>query len=277
MKTWLRRLPLLGPAFGTNPPTVPVVRLAGVIGQIPLRGGGLSLKSLEAPLNRAFRMKAPAVALVINSPGGSPVQSRLIARHVRRLAAKHERKVLAFVEDIGASGGYWLACAADEIFCDPSSIVGSIGVVSSGFGASKAIEKLGLERRLFTTGRDKALLDPFSPLREGDVAIIKEIQTDLYGGFKAFVRERRGGRLKGDDDDLFTGRVWSGSRAVELGLADATGDLLDVIAERFGEKAKPVLVNRPRGWLGRRLRVAEEAAGLLALLEERAMYARYGL
>ena len=276
MRTRLARLPLIGRLFKKGTP-VPVVRLAGVIGQVPFRGGGLSLKALEAPLERAFRMEAPAVVLAINSPGGSPVQSALIGRHVRRLAERHGRPVLAFVEDIGASGGYWLAAAADEIFCDKASLVGSIGVVTSGFGAAEALGKLGIERRLFTAGKSKTLLDPFSPLREGDVAVLREIQDDLHDAFKSFIRERRAGRLKADEDELFNGRVWSGKRALELGLVDGIGDPHDVILERFGKDARLVLVNRPRGWLQRRLRVADEAAALAGLLEERLHFARYGL
>ncbi|MCB1885766.1 MAG: S49 family peptidase [Geminicoccaceae bacterium] len=276
MRTRLGKVPVIGRLFRTGT-AVPVVRLAGVIGQVPFRGGGLSLKTLEAPLGQAFRMKAPAVVLAINSPGGSPVQSALIGRHVRRLAVKHDRRVLAFVEDIGASGGYWLAAAADEIFCDRASLVGSIGVVTSGFGAAEALAKLGIERRLFTAGKSKTLLDPFSPLREGDVAVLREIQTDLHDAFKDFIRERRAGRLKADEDELFNGRVWSGRQALDLGLVDAIADPHDVIAERFGKDARLTLVNRPRGWLQRRLRIEGEAAALASLLEERLHFARYGL
>lgn len=269
-------MPLVGRAFGRRK-VLPVLRLAGVIGQVPLRGGGLSLKALEASMERAFRVPAPAVALAVNSPGGSPVQSALIGRHIRRLAERHDRRVLAFIEDIGASGGYWLAVAADEVFCDASSIVGSIGVVTSGFGAAEALGRLGIERRLFTAGKHKALLDPFSPLREGDVDILREIQGDLHERFKAFVRERRQGRLTIAEDEAFSGRVWSGTRAREVGLVDAIGDLHDVIANRFGKDYRPVVVNRPRGWLQRRLRIAEEAEALMALIDERAALARYGL
>ena len=262
-------------------PPIPVLRLGGVIGGASgLRGVGLSLAGLERPIAAAFAVKrAPVVAVVVNSPGGSPVQSALIARHIRRLAAEKDKKVLAFIEDIGASGGYWLACAGDEIFCDRSSIVGSIGVISAGFGFQDAIARLGVERRVHASGSRKSLLDPFRPEDPDDVATLREVQQDVYASFVDLVRERRGERLSADEE-LFDGRVWSGVAAVRLGLVDALGDVHGVVRERFGDKARLKVMNAPRNWLQRRLRLEpgqETLDRLLARVDERMMLHRYGL
>jgi serine protease SohB len=265
-------------------PMVPVIRLAGVIGSSPLRGGGLTLSSLEGAIERAFRLKrARAVALAINSPGGSPVQSDLITRRVRLLAAEKGLPVLAFIEDLGASGGYYLACAADEIYANASSVVGSIGVVSAGFGFVEASRRLGIERRLYTAGSQKALLDPFKPEDPQDVARLKSIQADVHDSFKAVVRERRGDRLKGDDEALFEGQIWSGLGALKVGLIDGIGDLHGVLRSRFGDKVRTRTMNAPRPWWRRRgspfagADAAELVTAALAALEERALWSRYGL
>lgn len=263
-------------------PLIPAVRLHGVIGSVGLRGQGMTLAALEPVLARAFAEKrAPAVALLVNSPGGSPVQSSLIAGRIRQLAKEKNRQVLAFVEDVAASGGYWLACAADEIFVDPASILGSIGVVSAGFGFDGAIARLGIERRLYSTGEHKGMLDPFRPERPEDVAMLRDIQAGIYAAFKAHVRERRGARLKGDDAGLFDGRIWAGADAVALGLADGIGDVRSIVRQRFGKEAKLRPMGRPRPWWQRRLGVDAAAAALVSgvagALEERAMWARYGL
>ena len=256
-------------------PTIPVVRLQGVIGAGAALRPGLSLATAEAALGRAFALKAPAVALVINSPGGSAAQSSLIAGRIRALAAEHERPVLAFVEDVAASGGYWLATAADEIFCDPTSIIGSIGVVSASFGFTELIAKLGVERRLYAQGSNKALLDPFQPEKEGDVAILKALQADIHGAFIAQVRARRGARL-GDDPDLFTGRVWSGAQSLPLGLVDGLGDMRAVLRERFGKsvRLRHVPVSRPSFF---RSRLGLSADEVVAALHGDAQWRRYGL
>jgi serine protease SohB len=272
-------------------PTVAVLRLAGVIGMagpLPFRGG-MSLQGLAGPIDRAFKLKhLSAVALSINSPGGSPVQSAQIAKRIRDLARERDVPVIAFVEDIAASGGYWLACAGDEIFADASSIVGSIGVVSAGFGFHELIGRIGVERRVHTIGERKAMLDPFRPEQPDDVATLTALQRDVHESFKAQVRERRGRRLKADEAALFNGEVWSGRRAVELGLIDGLGDLRGVLRQRFGDKVRLVPVTGRRGWLSRQLRPGALAEGawtgerdwagdLIAALEARALWSRYGL
>lgn len=263
-------------------PIVPVIRLNGVIGALGWRGSGMTLAGLEPVIARAFADKhAPAVALAINSPGGSPVQSSLIAGRIRQLADEKKKPVLGFVEDVAASGGYWLACAADEIFVDPASIVGSIGVVSAGFGFTEAIERLGVERRLHSTGERKGMLDPFRPEREEDVTILRDIQRSIHESFKAHVRERRGARLAADEAGLFDGRIWAGREAVALGLADGVGEVRGVIRQRFGKEARLRPLGRPRPWLQRRLGLDAVAQAVVAqagaAVEERAMWARYGL
>ncbi len=270
---------------------VPVVRLSGTIGAVtPLRPG-MSLAGLAKTLERAFAMKnATAVALAINSPGGSPVQSRLIFLRIRQLAAEKKIPVLVFVEDVAASGGYMIACAGDEIFCDPSSILGSIGVVGGSFGFQELLKKIGVERRLYTAGEHKATLDPFLPENADDVARLKVIQREIHATFIALVKQSRGPRLKGSDDFLFSGEYWAGDTAVALGLADGVGDLRSILRARYGDKVRTPVVAPPRGLLsgliGRRsgagaseLRggLAGLPDGLISSLEERAMWARFGL
>lgn len=263
-------------------PVIPAVRLQGVIGQVGLGGRGLTLAGIERTLDAAFAVKrAPAVALLINSPGGSPVQSAQIADRIRLLAAKRQRPVLAFVEDVAASGGYWLACAADEILADASSIVGSIGVVSAGFGFQEAISRLGIERRVHTAGGRKALLDPFRPESPDDLVLLREIQGEIHGRFIAWVRERRGDRLDGAGGELFDGRVWTGAKAVEQGLIDGLGEARATVRARFGDEARLLPVNPRQSWLLRRLRFRAEAAHMLddaiGVLEARAHWQRFGL
>src|SRR3954467_12047883 len=227
--------PILPKRLRGDTPVVPVVRLSGVIGiSTPLKSG-LTLANVARPLERAFGMRrAHAVALVINSPGGSPVQSHLIYRRIRELAAENKRPVIAFAEDVAASGGYMLACAADEIICDPSSIVGSIGVIGGTFGFPRLLEKLGVERGIFTAGERKAMLAPFLPEKPEEVERLKLVQREIHDDFIALVKDRRGARLTGPESDLFSGEYWSGRTAVELGLADAVGELRSVLRERFG-------------------------------------------
>lgn len=268
--------------------TIPVVRLQGAI----LAGGGalrpqLSLAATAGILEKAFSHSAPAVAIAVNSPGGSPVQARLIYRRIRDLATEKKKKVLVYVEDVAASGGYMIALAGDEIIADPSSIVGSIGVVSAGFGFHEMIRKIGVERRVHTAGRNKAILDPFQPERKEDVERLKALQLEIHEMFIGLVKERRGSKLA-DDPDLFTGAFWTGGRGLELGLVDGLGDMRSHLKSRFGEKTRLKLIGQPRGLFGRRLplfaagaQAADIAAaatdGLLTALEEQALWRRFGL
>src|SRR6201989_2772425 len=252
---------------------VPVVRLSGVIGAVtPLRPG-LSLAGVARTLERAFATKhAKAVALVINSPGGSPVQSRQIYLRIRQLAEEKKLPVLVFVEDVAASGGYMIACAGDEIFCDPSSILGSIGVVGGTFGFQELIKRIGIERRLYTAGEHKAMLDPFLPENPDDVARLKSIQREIHAIFIDLVKTSRGTKLKGADDLLFTGEYWAGETAVSLGLADGIGDLRSTLRARFGDKVSTPVIAPASGMLsglfGRRapgagsLDIADSIVGL---------------
>jgi serine protease SohB len=281
--------PLLPRRWRGDIPVVPVVRMTGVIGfSTPLRPG-LTLATLARPLERAFAIRrAAAVALVINSPGGSPVQSHLIYRRIRDLAAEKNRRVIAFTEDVAASGGYMIACAADEIICDMSSILGSIGVVGGSFGFHRLIDRLGIERRLYTSGEHKAMLDPFLPTNPGDVERLKALQREIHNEFIALVKSSRGARLTGPEDSLFSGEYWSGHKAVEFGLADAIGDLRSVLRQRLGDKVETPLIAAERSLFGR-VRPAVGTTGLeellrgdlagevLSALETRALWARYGL
>ena len=267
---------------------VPVVRLSGAIGlSTPLRPG-LTLASVARPLEKAFTTRrASAVALLINSPGGSPVQSHLIHLRIRQLAAEHKLPVIAFAEDVAASGGYMLACAADEIICDKSTIIGSVGVIGGSFGFSGLLEKLGIERRLYTSGERKAMLDPFLPEKPDDVERLKSVQREIHEDFIALVKESRGVRLTGPENDLFSGEFWTGRKAVTLGVADSIGDLRTVLRQRFGEEVRMRLIGPERSLFGRtRPGVALKerlfggaglAEDLISALEERALWARYGL
>ncbi len=228
--------------FWNRAPRVPLVRLNGMISasSIGLRHG-LSLESAAPLLQQAFEMpRAKAVALAINSPGGSPVQSALIAARIRALAAENSLPVLAFVEDVAASGGYWLASAADEIFADEASVVGSIGVISAGFGFTEAIAKLGVERRVYTAGENKSILDPFKPEDPDDIARLDAILTDLHRVFRAQIESRRGKKLAGDDPEIFSGAFWTGQGALERGLIDGIGHFRPILRQRFGDKVKIV-------------------------------------
>jgi signal peptide peptidase SppA len=270
---------------------VPVVRLSGVIGAVtPLRPG-MSLTGVAKTLERAFATRnAKAVALMINSPGGSPVQSRQIYLRIRQLAAEKKLPVLVFVEDVAASGGYMIACAGDEIFCDPSSILGSIGVVGGAFGFQDLIKKIGVERRLYTAGEHKAMLDPFLPENPEDVARVKALQREIHAIFIALVKQSRGGRLKGADHVLFTGEYWAGETSVSLGLADAIGDLRSTLRARYGDKVLTPVIAPATGMLSNLLGRRSAGAGtltsldgiaglpdeLISALETRAIWAKFG-
>jgi serine protease SohB len=288
----LDRVKQLIPAkFRRDAAVVPVVRLSGVIGAVtPLRPG-LTLAGIAKTLERAFATKhARAVALVINSPGGSPVQSRQIYLRIRQLAVEKKLPVLVFVEDVAASGGYMIACAGDEIFCDPSSILGSIGVVGGGFGFQDLIKRIGVQRRLYTAGEHKAMLDPFLPEDPDDVARLKALQREIHAIFIALVKGSRGARLKGSEDVLFTGEYWAGEKSVSLGLADKIGDIRSTLRERYGEKVLTPVIAPASGMLAGLLGRKSPGAGALAAfdgigglpddlisaLETRAIWAKFG-
>lgn len=276
-RAWVRR------RLGRGGPVLPVVRLHGVIAA-DLRPGRINITGVAPLLHKAFAMKAaPAVVIIVNSPGGSPVQSRLISKRIRDLADEKGKKVLVFVEDAAASGGYFIAVAGDEIIADPSSIVGSIGVIYAGFGFDEALEKLGVERRVYTAGKNKSTLDPFMPAKEADIERIKGHELDIHDIFIRHVKARRGDKLKADDDTLFTGEWWTGVRGLELGLVDALGDLHQVLRERFGSEVRVRVIaeRRPFFSLPRFGFSALSAGGLateaLAAIEDRALWSRLGL
>ncbi|RED53694.1 S49 family peptidase [Aestuariispira insulae] len=286
-KAVLAKIPVIGkPLAGKlkGKPSVAVLRLYGVIGQAggPLRRGGLNLHDLETVIDEAFKTpNLKAVALAINSPGGSPVQSALIAARIRQLAEEKDIPILAFCEDAAASGGYWLACAADEIYAQPASVVGSIGVISAGFGFTEMISKIGVERRVYTSGESKSQLDPFSPEKAADVKHLKELQNDIHEQFKDFVRSRRDGRLKEEEKKLFSGSFWTGARGVDLGLVDATGELKAVCREKFGDKVEFKDVSRPKSWIQKRLglegKISKMGEEILEVAESRIWWSRLGL
>lgn len=256
--------------FVKKPPLVVVLRLSGVIG-----GGRNALNDAAlAPLiEKAFKMKPAAVALVINSPGGSPVQSSLIAARVRRLADEKGIAVHGFVEDVAASGGYWLACAADDIWVDASSIVGSIGVISAGFGFPELLARQGVERRVVAAGRSKSFADPFMPQKPEDIDRIRALQTPIHDAFIAHVKARRGARLA--DADLFNADIWVGQAAADLGLVDGVAHLVPRLKVIYGDKVRLIPLGQKRSFLSRfGLNLASDA---LASVEDRALWARYGL
>lgn len=272
LRSWFKR------SLGSGPAIVPVVRLHGVIAA-DQRPGRLNIEAVAPLLKRAFAIKsAPAVAVVVNSPGGSAVQSRLISKRIRDLADEHGKPVLVFVEDAAASGGYFIATAGDEIIADPSSIVGSIGVIYAGFGFVGAIDRLGIERRVHTSGRNKSTLDPFQPEKPEDVERIKRMEAEIHEVFIDWVKQRRGARLKASDDELFTGEFWSGVRGLELGLVDSLGDLHEVLASRYGKDVELKVIAPRRGLLTLpRLAFGTVISDGLAQVEDRALWNRLGL
>ena len=266
-------------------PVVPVVRLGGVIaasGSGMRRG--ISLETVEPQLKKAFSIRrAKAVALIINSPGGSPVQSSLIGRRIRDLAKRADVPVLAFCEDVAASGGYWLAASADEIFADPASIIGSIGVVSAGFGFDKAIKKIGVDRRVHTAGESKMILDPFQPEQTEEVVRLRALRAEIHAQFIAHIENRRGAKLKGDRSELFSGAFWTGETAVKLGLVDAIGEIRQTIDSRFGDDTELMMIEPKRKLLpfGVTNLSGQMASGIVNeasnIAIERAYLSRFGL
>ena len=275
------------PMFRKPKPVVAVLRFSGVIGQVsnPIRQG-IYADGFVKPIEQAFNLKnLVCVALQINSPGGSPVQSSLIFKRIRSLAKEKDLPVIAFAEDAAASGGYLLACAADEIFADESSIIGSIGVVSSGFGFVELLEKLGIERRVYTAGKSKAMLDPFKEEKVEDVTRLKELQEDVHDTFKSIVKSRRGGRIVVSDEEVYTGAFWTGRRANEMGLIDGIGELTKTMQEKYGEKVVFKPVGEKKSWLKQRLS-ASRLMGfgqkhwlnqVIPVIEEKILWNRLGL
>ena len=262
---WLKSSKL----FKTKP-LVNVINLEGVIGAVNFKQG-LTLLSLNPQLEKAFAAKnLKAIVLNINSPGGSPVQSELIAKRIKQLSKEKNIPVISFVEDMAASGGYWLACAASEIIVAENAIIGSLGVKFSSFGLNKTIEKIGVERRVYTQGDSKALLDPFLPEKKDDIKIILDVQADIYENFKNHVHSNRQGKLKIDDGELFSGSIWSSRKAVEIGLVDKIGDLYSEMHERFGSDVEICIANQDKSWLKRKLGIsADFLEQLVAIFQDK--------
>jgi len=278
-KPWHARL------LGRDRTVVPVVRLSGVI-ESGARAGRINMQSAAPLLKKAFGMKrAPAVAIVINSPGGSPVQSRLVAKYIRDLAEEKDKDVYVFIEDVAASGGYFIATAGDHIIADPSSVVGSIGVISAGFGFEEAIGKLGVTRRLYTAGKNKSTLDPFLPEKKSDIDRLKKLQLDVHDVFIDFVKSRRGDKLDLDNKDLFTGEFWTAKSGIEFGLVDRLGDMHEVLREKFGKKVKLDYVTAKKPFFSFpsspfvKMGVSDAglADDLIASVEAKSMWSRFGL
>jgi signal peptide peptidase SppA len=259
-------------------PIVSVIKLQGVIGAGGAMKSGISIDSVEEEITKAFNVKKlQAVAIIINSPGGSPVQSELIHKKIKSLALEKKVPVLAFAQDVAASGGYWLLCAGDEIYASENSIIGSIGVISAGFGFAEVIKKLGIERRIYTQGKNKSVLDPFSPEKEEDIALIKNIQKNIHDSFKNLVKTSRQGKLNSDDDHLFSGEFWTGKEALKLGLIDDIGDMDSVIKSRFGEKVKIKNFSKEKGWFRRKFGISSAIDHLFYLVIEKISLERFGL
>lgn len=282
-ETWSAMLP---ERFRSKEPRIAVVRLNGAIGMVQPMRQSLTLAAIAPVLERAFAMKGiKAVALIVNSPGGAPAQAHLIFQRIRLLAEEKKLPVFAFTEDVAASGGYMIACAADEIYADPASIIGSIGVVSAGFGFDRFIERFGIERRVHTAGKSKAMLDPFRPENPDDIAHLKHLQERIHDFFKELVRGSRKDRLKKDDDFLFSGAFWVGTEALDYGLVDGIGEVKQVMREKYGDKVKLRLVAPPRSsllsrLLGRGVQTKVDLIdpdAVLSAIEERSIWSRFGL
>jgi signal peptide peptidase SppA len=261
--------------------TVSHIRLCGVIGNVGKFKQGIDFSSQQEIIKKAFSVeKIEAVAISINSPGGSPVQSHLIYSYVRKMAKEKNVKVLIFAEDVAASGGYLIACAGDEIYANSSSIIGSIGVIYSSFGLQELIKKAGIQRRIYTAGKNKSTLDPFVDEKKEDIERLKKIQLDLHADFIKVVEESRSSKLKKEENaDLFTGEFWSGSKSKELGLIDDLGNADEILKEKFGEDVVIKKFEKPKGWLNKKISGSSEnqIETLVQLLEERSIWQKYGL
>jgi signal peptide peptidase SppA len=269
--------------FGSSS-TIPILRLSGVIGQTGILRSGLTFQALDKLIDKLFSdKKSPAVVLIVNSPGGSPTQSSLIADSIILKAKKNNKKVIAFVEDVAASGGYWLACSADEIYIDNNSIVGSIGVISPGFGFVNLLKKIGIERRIYTSGKSKSFLDPFKQENPKDLKRLKNIQEQIHDNFINYVKTRRGKKLKiNKEKDIFSGLFWVGQKAVDLGLVDGIGHLNQILKNKFGEKIKTKFIEPKKSFIQRKLASSLSPSlinseQLIEYFEEKAYWSRYGL
>jgi signal peptide peptidase SppA len=269
--------------FGSST-VIPILRLSGVIGQAGMLRSGLTLNSINKLIDKLFsNKKSPAVAIIINSPGGSPTQSSLIAEKILVKSKEKNKKVIAFVEDVAASGGYWLACAADEIYVDQNSIVGSIGVISPGFGFVQLIKKLGIERRVYTSGKSKSFLDPFKTEKNEDIKRLKNIQEQIHDNFINYVKTRRKNKLKKNKiNEIFSGLFWVGQKAIDLGLADGIGHANEILKKKFGKKVKLKIIDQKKSFIQRKLSSNLPSSlinteELIDKLEEKALWSRYGL
>ena len=259
---------------------IPHIRLSGVIGSVGRFRQGIDFSGQQEIIKKAFSFKkAKAIAISINSPGGSPVQSHLIHDYIRQLAKKNNKKIIVFAEDVAASGGYLIACAGDEIYGNSSSIVGSIGVISASFGFQDAIKKIGIQRRVYTAGKNKSTLDPFLDEKEEDINRLKNIQLELHQDFINVVEESRGSKLnKNSGIELFSGEFWTGKKAKELGLIDGLGNADQILREKFGEEVEIKKFGKPKGWLAKKLSSSQDHTDkLISILEERSIWQRYGL
>lgn len=263
---------------GKSAPIVACVNLSGVIGKDSKLESGLNFSNVAPLLKRAFEIKkVKAVAINVNSPGGSPVQSELIYNYIRELSEEKKIPVYTFAQDVAASGGYWLLLAGDEIYAHNSSIIGSIGVIFSSFGFVELIKKIGVDRRIYTEGKNKAILDPFLPEQQENIEILKEAQRDIFEGFKALVKNRRGEKLKSDEEKLFTGAFWSGKKSVELGLVDAVSDMRGKMKEKFGEKVEIQIISAKKSFLKSFFSEKLNFENLITKIEERVSFSKFGL
>ncbi len=258
---------------------IPHIKLSGIIGNVGKFKQGIDFSGQEEIISKAFSVKkAPCIAITINSPGGSPVQSHLIYSFIRQQAKKNKKKVLVFAEDVAASGGYLIACAGDEIYANSSSIIGSIGVIYSSFGFTELIKKIGVERRVHTAGKNKSTLDPFLEEKKEDIERLKNIQLDLHKDFINVVEKSRGEKLKKSDLELFSGEFWSGAKAKELGLIDHVGDANQILREKFGEDIIIKKFEKSKGWLSKKLSSSSDNLDQLAnIIDEKSVWQKYGL
>ena len=260
--------------------TIPTLRLSGVIGQAGFMRSGLNISSLDKLIDRLFSdKKSPAVALIINSPGGSPTQSSLIAEKIISKSKEKNKKVIAFVEDVAASGGYWLACSSSEIYIDTNSILGSIGVISPGFGFVELIKKIGIQRRVYTSGKSKSFLDPFKEEKEEDISRLKNIQEQIHENFISYVRSRRGSKIEDKNiDEVFSGLFWVGQKAIDLGLADGIGSIYEVLKKKYGNKVKIKFIDQKKSFIQKKLSASLiDTDNILQRIEEKALWSKFGL